>query len=324
MNRYVLLLLCLASPAAMADGVWSRLWQTPDQQAEQLLRNGDAAAAASTYAEPKHRAYAALQAGDYEQAAQTLQAFDDSEAHYNRGNALAHAGQLQQALEAYDAALGQDPDNADARHNRDLVAQALQQQAQQQQQATQDQDQNAQAPQQQASPSSSGAESASGDPQPGEGEQSGQTSSPPQDGGSEADPESDSESAAGGASGDSDAQRPAAASANPSAAEAEQPDDAEQAQKDVAASLANKPRPSAAHPDNEPASAAAQDATSATDEPAGDAADNDRSLSAADAARSEQQLAQDQWLKRIPDDPGGLLRRKFMIERMLREQQQQP
>lgn len=36
---------------------------------------------------------------------------------------------------------------------------------------------------------------------------------------------------------------------------------------------------------------------------------------------SEQALALDQWLRRIPDDPGGLLRRKFMIEHMLRQQE---
>jgi len=38
---------------------------------------------------------------------------------------------------------------------------------------------------------------------------------------------------------------------------------------------------------------------------------------------SEAQLAQDQWLRRIPDDPGGLLRRKFLIEHMMKQQEQQ-
>ena len=30
--------------------------------------------------------------------------------------------------------------------------------------------------------------------------------------------------------------------------------------------------------------------------------------------RSEEQLAAEQWLRRIPDDPGGLLRRKFLYQ----------
>jgi Ca-activated chloride channel family protein len=38
---------------------------------------------------------------------------------------------------------------------------------------------------------------------------------------------------------------------------------------------------------------------------------------------TEQQISQEQWLRRIPDDPGGLLRRKFMIEHMLRQQNPQ-
>jgi len=39
---------------------------------------------------------------------------------------------------------------------------------------------------------------------------------------------------------------------------------------------------------------------------------------------TEQQLAQEQWLHSIPDDPGGLLRRKFLIEHLLRKQKAQP
>ena len=40
--------------------------------------------------------------------------------------------------------------------------------------------------------------------------------------------------------------------------------------------------------------------------------------------RNEQQLSQDQWLRRIPDDPGGLLRRKFMIEHLIKQGDKQP
>ena len=36
--------------------------------------------------------------------------------------------------------------------------------------------------------------------------------------------------------------------------------------------------------------------------------------SEADAQDSEQQQANEQWLKRIPDDPSGLLKRKFLYQ----------
>jgi len=37
-------------------------------------------------------------------------------------------------------------------------------------------------------------------------------------------------------------------------------------------------------------------------------------LSAEDRERSEHQQALQQWLRRVPDDPGGLLRWKFALE----------
>jgi len=42
----------------------------------------------------------------------------------------------------------------------------------------------------------------------------------------------------------------------------------------------------------------------------------------ADTASSEQQQADERWLRRIPDDPGGLLRRKFLYQYSQREAQQ--
>ena len=36
--------------------------------------------------------------------------------------------------------------------------------------------------------------------------------------------------------------------------------------------------------------------------------------------KSESAQALEQWLRRIPDDPGGLLRRKFMMQHQQREQ----
>jgi Ca-activated chloride channel homolog len=42
------------------------------------------------------------------------------------------------------------------------------------------------------------------------------------------------------------------------------------------------------------------------------------------APESEQTLALEQWLRRIPEDPGGLLRRKFLIEHIERHQAAEP
>src|SRR3984885_10164388 len=126
----LMLLLALASAAARAD-TWSDLWATHEQQAQKLLDSKRPVEAAPLFADPRRRAYAELEAGQYAKAAEHLALFKDAESQYNRGNALAHTGKLQDALAAYDAALKQSPGSPDVMRNRDLVAQALKQQSQQ-------------------------------------------------------------------------------------------------------------------------------------------------------------------------------------------------
>ncbi len=120
----LLILGCLVSAPALA-GVWSNLWRTPDQQGEALLAAGRPAQAAARFVSPRRKAYADLEAGRYAQAARLLAPFKGANSEYNRGNALAHLGHLHGALAAYDAALKQAPHDHDIRHNRDLVERML-------------------------------------------------------------------------------------------------------------------------------------------------------------------------------------------------------
>jgi Ca-activated chloride channel homolog len=82
-------------------------------------------AVAATANDARWQAVAAYRAGDYARAAARLAEFADADSLYNRGNALARLGRLQEALAAYDAALAQRPGDPDVRHNRDLVASLL-------------------------------------------------------------------------------------------------------------------------------------------------------------------------------------------------------
>ena len=66
----------------------------------------------------------------FKEAAAALKAGKSSLSCYNRGNALARAGELKKALAAYDQALALDPKMDDARFNRELVEKLLQQQQQ--------------------------------------------------------------------------------------------------------------------------------------------------------------------------------------------------
>ena len=95
------------------------------------------AEAAALFENPEWAAVASYRAGDYDASAAALSGIDSAEAHYNRGNALAKNMQLAEAVAAYDRALELEPGHEDARYNRDLVADLLEQQPEQQQQPQQ-------------------------------------------------------------------------------------------------------------------------------------------------------------------------------------------
>ncbi|HEU4486517.1 MAG TPA: tetratricopeptide repeat protein [Povalibacter sp.] len=305
------LLLCAATGAQASS--WSDLWLNRDQQGQRLLEAGKADEAARTFADAKHRAYAQIQAGAYDDAAKQLQAFDDPESHYNRGNALARGGKLKEALSAYDRAIEQAPvDSAlrrDARHNRDLVAQQLKKQSPQSSSAKAGN---------QSQPSGNGSASQQ--------QQSGQSGSRASDasadgksaGGSQA--QSAQANAKPDSQGQSQAQQQASAqpgadsnSATQSQSDSKkQSQDAAQAQRDAQASLAQQQQGDTA----QRLPAAGHVAPGEHDKNANQAAD-------AVEPPSEQTLALDQWLRQIPDDPSGLLRRKFLIEHLRRQRESQ-
>src|SRR3546814_4305215 len=66
---------------------------------------------------------------DYAGATGEWQALPGADAAYNRGNALARAGRYEDAIKAYDQALAQQPDMADAMANRRLVEAAKRQES---------------------------------------------------------------------------------------------------------------------------------------------------------------------------------------------------
>lgn len=80
--------------------------------------------AAEIIADPAWRGPALYEAGDYPAAA-ALFRNGGRRSSYNLGNALARAGDLTGAIEAYDAALQFNPRDADAQANRSLVARLL-------------------------------------------------------------------------------------------------------------------------------------------------------------------------------------------------------
>ncbi|TVQ86582.1 MAG: VWA domain-containing protein [Chromatiaceae bacterium] len=293
--------LLLPTPA-LALG-WDDLWQRREQQAASALAAGDYRRAEALATAPAQRGSARYRLGDYAGAAAAFAAGDAAVDHYNRGNALARAGDLSAALDAYAAALARDPDLDDARHNQRLLQDLLRRQQEQQEQQ-----------EQQGQPGEQGEQDQQGDQGlPGSGVDRQQSAagasagSPGSEPGSELAPEPTAPpgSAAEPRHGDTPAparQSPAAAGTDTRAA-AEQ---AAAAQREAAAAAAGE---TGADSGEEIGEEIGADAGGDADQRVTGAAG--RSL---DTETREARQAADQWLRRIPDDPGALLRRKFLYQ----------
>jgi Ca-activated chloride channel family protein len=253
----VLVFACLAAPPPAAEAFeWSDLWQRPDQRGIDALRANDPARAADLFEDPQWRGVAEYRAEEYESSAATLNAATTVDGLYNRGNALARAGQLEAAIESYDQALEMDPENQDARYNRDLVAELLEQNKDEQQ----GDDESQSSDEQQSGDSGDSGE----EQQEGEGEASDDQSQSAQDSS-----ESSSQQQDG----------------------AQQPSDSE----------------SDANGDDKREELADAEQQEDGPPPEGQPLPEDIEQWASDQAA-------DQWLRRVPQDPGGLLRRKFLYQ----------
>ncbi len=122
-------------------GNWQHWFKNSQQQAQDLLQQGKAKDAAQLFKQPEWKGAALYKAEDFEQAAQQLAQSKSLEAQYNRANALARLGQLEEALKAYDEVLKKNPQHEDAAYNRKLVEEALKKQQQQQNKDQKSQDQ---------------------------------------------------------------------------------------------------------------------------------------------------------------------------------------
>lgn len=134
----VLLFLLLGSTPARAWSV-SDLWIRPDRKEAMAITAGEKPQNPDVFKDPAWRGAAAYKVGDYPKAVSALAVAEDAENLYNQGNALAHAGQYEQALEAYKKALEKSPDHEDAAFNKKYLEEQLKNNQQNQNQNNQDQ-----------------------------------------------------------------------------------------------------------------------------------------------------------------------------------------
>jgi Ca-activated chloride channel family protein len=304
------------------------LWQTPDQQAAALL-DSDPNAAAEKFEDPMWKASAQYRAGDFATAAESYAQFDTADAHYNRGNALAKAGKLDEAIAAYQSALEKDPSLSDAKSNKKIIEDMKENKNQEQSQDGQSQDnkQDSQGDESQQNQNSENSESgeqsqSSDDQKPSSPQDDSQDKSQSQD---PADSEQESDAPASdkqlsdeqqGQSEQNDTEQDQSEQNNN-----EQQNEQSQAEREAAeqrdAKLAEDyARQAAEQNDAVQKALAAKQAEGGEDKPAEQAS----AAIASDEPLSEEEQAREQWLRNIPDNPGNLLRNKFRYQHLDRQQ----
>ncbi|WP_240554858.1 tetratricopeptide repeat protein [Oceanicoccus sagamiensis] len=270
----ILPLLIMVQPQTSHAFEWQDLWQRADQQAAKALEQGDAKAAAKLFKDEQWQASANYKAGDFKNAAQQFAQQDNATGHYNRGNALAKAGQLDKAIAAYNKALTQQPDMEDAAFNKQLLEQLKQQQEQQQEQQQQENQDGEQSDEE--SQDSEQQDQQQGDPQNQDSEQ-------------QQDDQQDSEQ------------------------QSQQDPQENQDQQDS--------KQDSEQQDAEESEQEQQQQTEQSEEEQQQSEQQQAQASEQDQQSQQEKQAMEQWLRQIPDDPSGLLRRKFNHESQVRQQQ---
>lgn len=307
-RRGWLFVLVLTSwPSLSQAWEWRDFFINDNQRAYELLEEGQAAEAAQTFDDSTWQGIASYKAQEYEEALQYWSNEESPITSYNRGNALARNGKLPEALEAYDRALASEPDWEDAQFNRDLVAKLLDSQ---QKQSQEDKSSG-------GNPNQSEEGEADSQEQPDQSASSGNST--------EENQLQENNDAANGDSAQNNQQ---------SAEQAPKPDDSQGSEDSTG-------QPSEQNSDQKnTGSASDKEATDSENlektgqkesqkDPVtpqeGDESEKEEQSDQAAAylngnEKGEQEQMLQQWLRKVPDDPGQLLRNKMRLESLRRRQ----
>ncbi|OCQ23451.1 hypothetical protein A7985_05795 [Pseudoalteromonas luteoviolacea] len=281
-----------STPTYAAD--WQSWFKNTDQNALSAYQAQDFEGASSAN-NPTLKGAALYKQGNFEQAAETLKDTNSSIGQYNLGNALAHLGKLDEAVDAYNKALEMDPDFEQAAQNKALVEQLKEQQQNQQNSDQNDQQQDQQSSDQQ------------------DGEQQSQDQSQ-----SDSDQQGEQDSQNNDAQGDK--------------SEEQKSDQSQNADGDKQENKDNQNQPELANKEGEEAQQS-QEQQAAQPKQSDEVQQNEAGLNEQQAQAQmreltpeEKEKAQqlDQLLRRVPDDPAILLKNKMLLESRQRQQQRQP
>ncbi|MFK7852976.1 MAG: hypothetical protein AB8B79_02640 [Granulosicoccus sp.] len=280
MKRALILVIVLSSFSHIAIADWTNFWSTPEQRAKKAFESGDHETLLDQAPDENWKGLGQFQSGDYDAASKTFSKMDTSQALYNQAVSDVMSGRYQEALANFDTLLADDPEFTDAAHNREIVQQLieLQEQQQQQQQPQQgEQGDGSEQSQDQGEQQQDQQQSQDGQ----QGQQSDESSQGDEQSQQQGSEQNSEQSPGNDGNQESDSEN------------GETQTDAEQAAEDARQALAAEAQQGE---QNEDTGTEQSEATGVSEE--------ERPL-------TESEQATEQWLRRIPDDPAGLLRRKL-------------
>lgn len=275
---------------------WQDLWLNKNQQAQTLLNNNKPKQAAELFQDNSWKGVAYYKDKQYDKAYAEFQRDTSATGLYNQGNALAYLGRYDEAIHSYEQSLQIDANNADAKHNIEVLKKLKQQKEQQNQQ--QDKSQSSQNQQ---------SDNGKGD--------SKQDKANDKSGNNKNDAKSQSDSAQN--------KSPDKADSNKDNSGQNKSENNSSAQNQ--ANSKNNQQTNSANQNNKSSNSATNQHMPNEQNPTSQAHTNHQNAQQANSQQSNQassqyvnpkDLRQEQQmqaiLSQIPDDPGGLLRNKFM------------
>ena len=237
--------------------------------------------------EPLSKGSAEYKLEKYEEALQTFKQAQGAAARYNEGNTLAKLEKYNDAISAYDEALKINPDMKDASENKKMIQDFLKQQQSKNNQQSSNKDQQGNSDSQ-----NSQQDQQNGDSKQNQDDKNGSQSAENKndDKGEQDQQQSEKDNQFSDANENADKNKEEAESEEVQSS-AEQSNDAK-SESDKQQALADQEK------SEEPIDSDIQQTLS-------------KEQQLAEELSNEEKMAAEQWLRRIPDDPGGLLKRKF-------------
>lgn len=328
----IMALLCGVSSTAMAFE-WKNLWQRPDERGAKHLAHKRYKQAAEEFTSIPWRGVAYYRDADYLQAEQSFLQDKTPSGHFNRGNALALQTKYQEAIAAYDSALAIDPKMKKAHDAREIVMKLLEKQKQENQPKKDDQQkqqENKQQEQQQQGQNKSPDQSEQNkqQPSPEKNDKEKEQQSQQSDNGKQQDPDKGNtkdntkQDKQNPQQGGNDQQH---AKTEPGKDQPDQKSQNNQQRADQQDGKEAQPKPqqqSKSGEQKQQNSKVARDDQSknADPDPVPQGQEKDKPAKAQPGKFDDQ--ATQQWLQQVPDDPAGLLRRKFLRDHQQRLMEQ--